>query len=64
MSAWTTADSSTHVSLGRTCRSLGYPAAAVAAYPAAANRSRIFGVAVGALTVLVVFFMVWKPKLW
>jgi uncharacterized membrane protein len=42
------------------------PAGATAAadYRAAARTSRIIGATVGGLTVLVVFFMVWKPNLW
>jgi hypothetical protein len=39
-------------------------AAAVAAYPGAARTSQIFGGTVGGLTLVVVFFMVWKPNLW
>jgi uncharacterized membrane protein len=39
-------------------------AEAVAAYPAAARASRVLGIVVGGLTLLVVFFMVWRPNLW
>jgi hypothetical protein len=39
-------------------------ATAAADYRAAARTSRIIGATVGGLTVLVVFFMVWKPNLW
>ena len=37
---------------------------AAAAYAAAAHTSTIYGAAVTALTVIVVFLMVWKPDLW
>jgi uncharacterized membrane protein len=37
---------------------------AAAAYAAAAHTSTIYGGAVTALTVIVVFLMVWKPDLW
>jgi uncharacterized membrane protein len=39
-------------------------AEAIAAYPAAARASRALGTVVAGLTLLVVFFMVWKPNLW
>ena len=34
------------------------------AYALAARTSTIYGVAVTAMTVLIVFFMVWKPNVW
>ena len=39
-------------------------AEAANAYALAARTSTIYGVAVTAMTVLIVFFMVWKPNVW